>query len=90
MKAYGGRCSCCQEWRLAFLTIDVVIPDPEFHKKIGYGPAFYRYLRKNGYPQENFVCLCINCNFAKGLFGACPHQKEILNETLYEEEINAW
>jgi hypothetical protein len=30
---------------------------------------FYR-----GYPKDNFQLLCMNCNFAKGHRGECPHQ----------------
>ena len=57
----------CNENRIQFLTIDIIIPDKGFHKKVGYGNAFYSWLKKNGYPKENFQCLCMNCNFSKGI-----------------------
>lgn len=32
----------------------------------------YRWLRNHGYPL-GFRVLCMNCNFALGKFGYCPH-----------------
>lgn len=82
--AYGSVCQCCSEYRLQFLSIDIIAPGGrELHKKIGYGPAFYRWLRKQDYPKDNYQCLCMNCNFAKGMFGVCPHiiERENINVT---------
>lgn len=77
MLEYGGKCQCCGENILEFLTIDIIEKGGrELHEKIGYGDQFYRWLKKNGYPKDNFQCLCMNCNFAKGMYGKCPHQLE--------------
>lgn len=78
IKAYGGACSCCGERTFEFLSIDHINNDGAQHRReIGRsgGHAFYRWLKKNGYPRGNFQLLCYNCNAAKGFFGMCPHQR---------------
>lgn len=78
--AYGGACVCCGEHRQEFLTIDHVGGGGRKHKsKAGHqlnGNSLYRWLRDNGYPKSGFRLLCVNCNFAFGMFGYCPHEKE--------------
>ena len=34
----------------------------------------FQYLKRNNYP-PGYRVLCMNCNFAMGHFGYCPHQK---------------
>lgn len=76
---YGGnppKCACCGETTLEFLTIDHVNGGGNKHRKeIGGGGNFYRWLVKNDFP-EGFQVLCMNCNWAKGKYGECPHQKQ--------------
>lgn len=42
--------------------------------EVGFGQVFYRWLKKNDYP-EGYQVLCHNCNLAKGFYGTCPHQR---------------
>lgn len=72
MGHYGGKCACCGESHDEFLTIDHKDNDGAEHRKVVDGAALYRWLMKNGYP-ENFQILCYNCNIAKGRYGTCPH-----------------
>jgi hypothetical protein len=75
--AYGSICQCCGENNPEFLTIDHINEDGAKHRKeIGKsaGCNFYRWLRKNNYPKDNFQLLCYNCNCAKHRFGYCPHK----------------
>ena len=73
---YGGKCNCCSEDRLVFLVIDHVNGGGhKEHQVVGHGTVFYRWLRKNNYPTDNYQVLCHNCNFAKRL-GKCPHNRE--------------
>ena len=71
---YGGnppKCACCDETRYEFLTIDHINGGGKQHlKKIGWHIA--RWLIKNNYP-SGFRVLCLNCNFAFGHYGYCPH-----------------
>lgn len=82
--AYGGLCVCCRETELVFLTIDHIDPNgfgnrkklqKEFNHKMT-GANFYRWLKKQGYPKDNFQVLCFNCNFAKHTLGECPHETQ--------------
>ena len=73
--AYGGpRCVCCSETTNEFLTLDHIGGDGALHRRqIGkQGNSFYRYLKAQGFP-PGFRVLCMNCNFALGRFGYCPH-----------------
>jgi hypothetical protein len=78
IEAYGGKCTCCGESALEFLTIDHINNDgAEDRKNNGKksGGKLYRWLMKNNFPKENYQILCYNCNCSKGFFGYCPHNK---------------
>lgn len=79
--AYGGAvCSCCKEKHLEFLTIDHIAGGGTVHRRelaakgFGWGNSMYRWLKAEGYP-SGYRVLCMNCNFAHGKFGYCPHKK---------------
>jgi hypothetical protein len=75
---YGGKCACCGETRLEFLSIDHINGGGCAHRRLinnKGGVSFYRWLRKQGYPL-GYLALCLNCNGALGFFGYCPHQRE--------------
>ena len=73
---YGNICICCKETRTEFLTIDHINGEGAKHrKKVGAGSRFYRWLINNDFP-EGFQTLCMNCNFSRGKFGYCPHERE--------------
>lgn len=77
MAAYGGKCNCCGETELSFLTIDHVNNDGSLeksHERGGHG--LYRKIIKAGFP-DIYQILCFNCNLGKYYNdGTCPHQKE--------------
>lgn len=84
VEAYGGKCACCGEVHLEFLTLDHVNKDGASHRKsesgnsryMGSGSYWYRKLRDEGYPNNPpLQVLCFNCNFAS-FWGVCPHQGE--------------
>ena len=70
-------CACCGETHIEFLNIDHQKGGGTKHRTSlghsGRGNSFYRWLKKNGYP-DGYRVLCANCNQAFGLFGKCPHQ----------------
>lgn len=79
--AYGGpKCSCCGEDHLEFLSLDHINGKGAAHrraiKKGGY--AFYGWLKGMYWP-KGYRVLCMNCNFALGVHGYCPHQQEQLH-----------
>ncbi len=77
---YGLVCQCCQEWRVALLSIDHIKGGGLAHRrqlrleKKNRNP--YDWYFKHNYP-EGFQTLCHNCNQAKGRNGGvCPHKLE--------------
>jgi hypothetical protein len=74
---YGGRCVCCGETEIGFLTIDHVANDGAAHRKLNMRAMRLAYfITRNGYPPD-FQVLCYNCNCAKGALGECPHLKKV-------------
>jgi len=80
---YGGRCNCCGEDRLAFLTIDHVDGRGNKHRDSvgrGNGRDFYHWLIQNDFP-SGFQVLCFNCNCGRSVNGGvCPHAQSDLME----------
>lgn len=76
ISAYGGACTCCGETVAQFLVIDHINNDGYTKRAAGEqsGAALYRRLKFLGWPKDEYQLLCMNCNFAKGHFGECPHQ----------------
>jgi hypothetical protein len=78
--AYGEKCACCSENQVEFLTIDHIDGGGAQHRRKiskaqrASSDTLYRWLKKNGFPKDNFQLLCFNCNCAKGDSGQCPHQ----------------
>lgn len=72
---YGGKCKCCGEVEICFLTIDHVNNDGSERRRNGEGSGDHLYAKliREGFP-PGYQVLCMNCNFAKGLFGSCPHE----------------
>ena len=76
MAAYGGKCACCGEGHIEFLTLDHINEDGAQRRKNGEprgGIPFWRWAKKNGYPRD-LQALCWNCNMAKHQQGICPHK----------------
>jgi len=81
-EAYGGPvCACCGEKHMEFLSVDHVNNDGAKHRKEmgwkdgtgGGGGNIYGWLKTRNFP-PGFRVLCMNCNFALGHGGTCPHQ----------------
>lgn len=80
IREYGGQCVCpgCPETLQEFLTIDHIDGNGAAHRRIDgkTGWQFYKWLKDNEYPKDNFQLLCMNCNWAKHAYGICPHQNK--------------
>ena len=71
---YGGKCVCCGEARIEFLSVDHVNGGGEKQKReLGIGSDMYSWLIRNNFPEEGYRVLCFNCNMARGFYGYCPH-----------------
>lgn len=67
-------CSCCNENRIEFLTINHLIGKGHRRDHLP-STALYRFLIVHDFP-SGFNVLCFNCNCALGHFGFCPHTLE--------------
>ena len=82
IKAYGGKCSCCGETELKFLTIDHVNNDGYAEREPSgaraSGTHVYRKLKREGFPKDGrYQILCWNCNCGRNIKGGiCPHQHD--------------
>ncbi len=74
LQAYGNCCACCGTDDTDVLSIDHVDGGGTKHRrKIGFGNAIYKWLRKNKFP-SGYRVLCLNCNISIGVHGQCPHR----------------
>lgn len=72
---YGGKCTCCGEATLEFLTIDhITFNGKEDRWSKGDGAKFYMWLRDNEI-QPDLQVLCMNCNWGTRYGSACPHTR---------------
>lgn len=82
LTAYGGRCVCCGEDNMLFLTLDHINGGGSAHRKAVGGSSYpiYRDLRKRGYP-AGYQTLCFNCNCGRARnSGVCPHKSMIMQD----------
>jgi len=76
LAVYGGKCACCGELRVEFLTIDHINGQGHQHRlRVGIGNHFYEWLKRNNFP-SGYRVLCYNCNCSLGHYGYCPHEKK--------------
>ena len=73
---YGGAvCVCCGERHREFLTIDHIDGGGSKHRRElrkNGSQHIYQWLKRENYP-SGYRVLCMNCNFAFGMYGHCPH-----------------
>lgn len=77
---YGGKCACCNEARLPFLSMDHINGDGATHRRQlreeGRSSTIFEWLKKNNYP-SGFRVYCHNCNLGSYLNGGiCPHAEQ--------------
>lgn len=82
---YGGKCACCNETELLFLTIDHINNDGHIERKsMAKGRntvcSTQLYLKLKREEKRNDIqVLCFNCNLGRSLNnGICPHHKPAL------------
>ena len=82
--AYGGVCVCCDTSEFEFLTIDHINGGGRKHLDSLGGHDIYAFLKRSGYPKDEYQLLCMNCNFSLGKYGYCPHRPDMeKREVLY-------
>lgn len=75
IEKYGGKCSCCGENQILFLTIDHINNDGNVERDMkNYNTvSFYMKLKREEI-RDDIQVLCFNCNLGKSINnGICPH-----------------
>jgi hypothetical protein len=75
VKLFGGKCVCCGESHIEFLSIQHKNNDgAEHRRRIGMGGT-YNWIRKNTEEaKKTMELMCMNCNSSLGFFHYCPHK----------------
>ena len=81
LEAYGSQCACCGEPELRFLCLDHVDQGRPEAGSLGFiagrgrpdSNKLYKWLKRQGWPQEGYQLLCWNCNSATRWGEPCPH-----------------
>jgi len=56
---------------------------PKAKSRLGSGYGFYLWLKKRGFPQDEFQLLCMTCNWGKRMNkGICPHKSDPVGHPL--------
>lgn len=86
MLKYGGKCACCGEGRVAFLTIDHINNDgADRRREPGYHGGSYFYRKLLTLPIDTTLqVLCYNCNCGRRSTGVCPH----VDNSFYDEALS--
>jgi hypothetical protein len=76
-EAFGWKCQCCGENHPDFLTLEHIdgknhYTGPNSTQRVTEQEIYHA--KKHGFNPEFFSLLCMNCNFAKGHWGKCPHE----------------
>ena len=69
---YGGKCFCCGEANEEFLTVDHLKGGGTEHRRKLNSGRLYAFVVREKFPKK-FRIACMNCNFALGVYGFCPH-----------------
>lgn len=71
---YGGKCTCCGENEIRFLTLEHINHDGKEHRKnSGGNTGMWLEIIKQGFPPQ-YTVLCFNCNCSEGQGKPCPHK----------------
>ena len=73
-KYSGGipKCKCCGELQVEFLTLDHIHGGGNKERRtLGLGVVFRQ--ARDEVDLTKYQVLCMNCNWAKGKYGRCPH-----------------
>jgi hypothetical protein len=74
IEAYGQKCVCCGETMYQFLTPDHINGGGSEHLRRRGTIGIYRDIIKEGFPRDKYRILCMNCNWARSVYGICPHE----------------
>lgn len=74
VNGYGGKCTCCGENRIEFLTLEHLEGDGKEHRAKFSMIKLYQDVIDRKFPQK-YTVYCMNCNFATRYGKICPHKR---------------
>lgn len=77
VKGYGGKCSCCGESRIEFLSMEHKDKSGMKHRAERQVQGAWRDAINAGFP-DTYTVLCYNCNQAETHGRICPHKTELI------------
>lgn len=75
--AYGGKCQCCGEKGIDFLTVEHIEGDRknnDGYRDACLGGGLIANLKVRGWPKDYYTVLCFNCNCCKKFGRPCAHK----------------
>jgi hypothetical protein len=94
LEVFGWKCSCCGEDHPQFLSLEHIhgvapyFLGPRRNKAASRKQTstyqLYRMAKRDGWDRTKYECLCMNCNFADGHYGACPHRSGITRDQVIQ------
>lgn len=86
--AFDWKCSCCGESHPQFLTLEHiqggVYRANKLANKIHQSYVELSKAKSEGWDRSKYELLCMNCNWAKGRFGQCPHRSGVTKDVWIE------
>jgi hypothetical protein len=84
MQKYGGKCFCCGEDRVGFLTIDHINNDGATRRNAGdHGGSRWHEKLLSAPVDTTLQVACYNCNCGRRRTGMCPHA----DNSFYDEAL---
>lgn len=75
IREYGGKCTCCGEEEMDFLTLEHSRHDGKQHR-LAVKTSIYNDLKRRGYPKDlGITVFCWNCQMATRFGAVCPHKR---------------
>lgn len=84
LETFGWKCNCCGEDNPLFLTLQHKDRKGEHYSGLKTHQLYAR-AKAEGWPAEKYEMLCMNCNFAHGQYGECPHRNGKTTEIVLAE-----
>lgn len=69
---YGGKCQCCGEIEIDFLTVEHIGGSASTADTC-FGGSLIANLKVRRWPKDKYTVLCFNCNCCKKFGRPCPH-----------------
>lgn len=73
IRLLGGKCACCGIIDIDKLSIDHLYGGGRKEVKNLQREGVFRKIIKNENRNDEYQCLCFNCNCSKGFWGVCFH-----------------